>query len=111
MRNHVPTVKMLLERGADIEKKNKEGYPPLALAIAESEVRGGEGAARGRRAHRHDRRARTALTPLMIASSQVSPGEGAIFLPGSTRPIDLARELMQRGRQRQCAIEVRRHAR
>ena len=38
-----------------------------------------------------------ALTPLMIAASQVSPGEGAIFLPGSTRPIDLARELMQKG--------------
>ena len=38
-----------------------------------------------------------ALTPLMIASSQVSPGEGAIFLPGSTRPIDLARELIQMG--------------
>ena len=33
MRNHVPTVKMLLERGADIEKKNKEGYSPLALAL------------------------------------------------------------------------------
>ena len=38
-----------------------------------------------------------ALTPLMIAASQVSPGEGAIFLPGSTRPIDIARELMQKG--------------
>ena len=33
----------------------------------------------------------------MIASSQVLPGEGAIFLPGSTRPIDLARELIQKG--------------
>ena len=27
----------------------------------------------------------------------MSPGEGAIFLPGSTRPIDIARELIQNG--------------
>ena len=36
MRNHVPTVKVLIERGADMEKKNKEGYSPLALALAEA---------------------------------------------------------------------------
>ncbi|MEI9899089.1 MAG: ankyrin repeat domain-containing protein [Hyphomicrobium sp.] len=37
------------------------------------------------------------LTPLMVAASQVSPGEGGIFLPGSTRPLDVARDLIQRG--------------
>jgi ankyrin repeat protein len=37
------------------------------------------------------------LTPLMVAASQVSPGEGAIFLPGSTRPIDIARALIKDG--------------
>jgi ankyrin repeat protein len=33
----------------------------------------------------------------MVAASQVSPGEGGIFLPGSTRPIDIARALITKG--------------
>jgi ankyrin repeat protein len=33
----------------------------------------------------------------MVSASQVGPGEGAVFLPGSTRPIDIARDLIQRG--------------
>lgn len=96
MRNHVPSVKMLLERGADIEEKNKEGYSALALAIAEAKFE----VARvllDAGAHIDTTAGPDALTPLMIASSQVSPGDGAIFLPESTRPIDLARDLIKRG--------------
>ena len=37
------------------------------------------------------------LTPLMIAASQRKPPEGHIFLPGSTKPIDIARGLLERG--------------
>ena len=96
MRNHVPSVKVLLERGADIEKKNAEGYSPLALAIAEAKYEVAKVLLDGG-AHIDSTAGPDALTPLMIASSQVSPGEGAIFLPGSTRPIDLARDLIQRG--------------
>lgn len=96
MRNHVPTVKMLLERGADIEKKNKEGYSPLALALAEAKFEVAK-VLLDAGAHIDTIAGPEELTPLMIAASQVSPGEGAIFLPGSTRPIDLARELMQKG--------------
>lgn len=96
MRNHVPTVKMLLERGADIEKPNKEGYSPLALALAELKFEVAK-VLLDAGAHIDTTAGPEALTPLMIAASQVSPGEGAIFLPGSTRPIDLARELMQKG--------------
>ena len=96
MRNHVPTVKVLLERGADIEKKNKEGYSPLALALAEAKFEVAK-VLLDAGAHIDTIAGPEELTPLMIASSQVLPGEGAIFLPGSTRPIDLARELMQKG--------------
>ena len=95
MRNHVPSVKVLLERGADMEKKNAEGYSPLALAIAEAKYEVAKVLLDGG-AHIDSTAGPDALTPLMIASSQVSPGEGAIFLPGSTRPIDLARDLIQR---------------
>ncbi len=96
MRNHVPTVKALLERGADIERKNTEGYTPLALAIAEAKFEVAKVLLEAG-AHIDAPAGPDALTPLMIASSQVSPGEGAIFLPGSTRPIDIARELIQKG--------------
>lgn len=96
MRNHVPSVKMLLERGADIEEKNKEGYTALALAIAEAKFEVAKVLLESG-AHIDATAGPDALTPLMIASSQVSPGEGAIFLPESTRPIDLARDLIKRG--------------
>jgi ankyrin repeat protein len=37
------------------------------------------------------------LTPLMVAASQSAPAEGAVFLPGSTRPIDIAKGLIDHG--------------
>ena len=37
------------------------------------------------------------LTPLMIIAAQTSPAEGARFLPGSTRPSDIAKGLVERG--------------
>jgi quinoprotein dehydrogenase-associated probable ABC transporter substrate-binding protein len=96
MRNHVPTVKMLLARGAEIERPGGKGYPPLALSIAENKFEVAKalmeaGAAIDNPAGPEG------LTPLMVAASQVSPGEGGIFLPGSTRPLDIARELIKRG--------------
>jgi quinoprotein dehydrogenase-associated probable ABC transporter substrate-binding protein len=96
MRNHVPTVKMLLEHGADIEKAGPQGYPPLALSIAEAKF---EAAKALMEAGADIKRpvGPEGLTPLMVAASQVSPGEGAIFLPGSTRPIDIARALIKEG--------------
>ena len=37
------------------------------------------------------------LTPLMVAAGQTSPAEGAMFLPSSTRPLDIAKGLLERG--------------
>jgi quinoprotein dehydrogenase-associated probable ABC transporter substrate-binding protein len=96
MRKHVPTVKKLLALGADIEKPGAQGYPPLALSIAEAKFEVAkalmEAGADINKPVGPDK-----LTPLMVAASQVSPGEGAIFLPGSTRPIDIARALVENG--------------
>lgn len=96
MRNHVPTVKMLLSRGADIERANGKGYPPLALSIAENKFEVAK-ALMEAGAVIDKPSGPEGLTPLMVAVSQVSPGEGGMFLPGSTRPIDVARELIKRG--------------
>jgi ankyrin repeat protein len=96
MRNHVPTVKMLLQRGADIEKANPQGYPPLALAIAEAKFEAAK-ALMEAGADINKAVGAEGLTPLMVSASQVSPGEGGIFLPGNTRPIDIARALIKAG--------------
>ena len=96
MRDHVPSVKALLEKGADIEEPGPEGYRPLALAIAESKYEAAkalmEGGADVSVASGAD-----GLTPLMLIAAQTGPAEGARFLPGSTRPSDIAKGLVERG--------------
>ena len=37
------------------------------------------------------------LTPLMVAVAQNAPAEGAMFLPSSTRPLEIAKGLIERG--------------
>jgi quinoprotein dehydrogenase-associated probable ABC transporter substrate-binding protein len=96
MRDDVPSIKVLLGKGADIEKPGPEGYPPLAVAIAESKYEAAkalmEAGANVKTADGPDK-----LTPLMIAAGQTSPAEGAVFLPTSTKPIDIAQGLLERG--------------
>jgi ankyrin repeat protein len=96
MRNHVPTIKALLARKADIEKAGPQGYPPLALAIAEAKYDAAV-ALLDSGANVNEPVGPDALTPLMVTASMVSPGEGAVFLPGSIRPIDIAGDLIKRG--------------
>lgn len=96
MRNHVPTVDKLLSRGADIEKAGAQGYPPLALSIAEAKYQVAK-ALLAAGANVNAAVGPDGLTPLMVAASQVAPGDGGVFLPGSTRPIDIAREIIKRG--------------
>ena len=96
MRNHVPTIRALLTRKADIEKNNPQGYPVLALAIAEAKFEAAE-ALLAAGADINKPVGPDQLTPLMVAASQVGPGEGSVFLPGSVRPIDIARALIKAG--------------
>jgi quinoprotein dehydrogenase-associated probable ABC transporter substrate-binding protein len=96
MRDHVPTVKVLLDKGADIEKPNTEGYRPLAIAIGEDKFE----VAKALMDAGADVKAVAGpekLTPLMIVAAQTSPAEGAIFLPSSTRPLDIAKGLVEHG--------------
>jgi ankyrin repeat protein len=96
MRDDVPSVKLLLAKGADMKKPGPEGYPPLAVAIAENKYEAAktlmEAGADVKTPAGPDN-----LTPLMAAAGQTAPAEGAVFLPSSTRPIDIAKGLIEGG--------------
>jgi quinoprotein dehydrogenase-associated probable ABC transporter substrate-binding protein len=96
MRDHVASIKALLEHGADIEKPGEQGFKPLPLAIAEDKYEAAK-ALMEAGADVNSLSGDDQLTPLMIAAGQTSPAEGAMFLPGSTRPTDIARGLLDRG--------------
>jgi ankyrin repeat protein len=96
MRDHVPSVKVLIEHGADMEKPGQEDFKPLPLAIAEDKYESAK-ALMEAGADVNSLSGTDALTPLMIAAGQTSPAEGAMFVPGSTRPTDIAQGLLARG--------------
>lgn len=95
-RDHVPSVQALIAAGADMEKAGPDGYTPLAMAIADDHYEAAkaliDAGADVKKAQGADQ-----LTPLMIAAGQTGPAEGAVFLPDSTRPIDVAKALIDRG--------------
>jgi ankyrin repeat protein len=95
MREAVPALKVLIDAGANIEEPGPEGYRPLALALAESHYEAAKALLEAG-ADPNVASGRESLTPLMIAASQTQPAEGERFLPGSTRPIDIAKELIDR---------------
>jgi ankyrin repeat protein len=96
LRDHVPSVQMLLEGGADIEKPGLGGFRPLALAIEERKYEAAK-ALMEAGADASGASGADALTPLMIVAAQTGPAEGARFIPGSTRPSDIAKGLLAKG--------------
>jgi ankyrin repeat protein len=96
MRDHVPSIKVLIEKGANIEQPGTQGFRPLALAIAENKYESAK-ALMEAGADLSAASGADGLTPLMLIAAQTSPAEGARFLPGSTRPSDIARGLVERG--------------
>ncbi len=95
MRDHVPTIKVLADKGAHLEEPGQQGYRPLALAIAESKYEAAKALMDGG-ADVSVASGDQGLTPLMLVAAQTSPAEGSIFLPGSIRPTDLAKDLLAR---------------
>ena len=92
----MPSIKVLLEHGADIEKPGPEGFRPLPLAIGEDKYEVAKALIEAG-AKVNEPSGAEALTPLMVAAAQSAPAEGAMFLPSSTRPIDIAKALIERG--------------
>ena len=95
-RDHVPSIRTLIKHGANLEEPGLQGVRPLTLALAEQKYEAAkalmEGGADVRKPSGDGE-----LTPLMIVAAQTSPAEGSIFLPGSTRPTDIAKALVDAG--------------
>jgi quinoprotein dehydrogenase-associated probable ABC transporter substrate-binding protein len=96
LRDHVPTVKALLANHADMETPGPEGYRPLAIAIAEDKYETAK-ALMEAGANVNVPAGPDGLTPLMVAVAQNAPAEGTMFVPSSTRPIQIAKLLIERG--------------
>jgi quinoprotein dehydrogenase-associated probable ABC transporter substrate-binding protein len=96
MRDHVASVQALLAGGADIEQPGLGGFRPLALAIEESKYESAKALMEGG-ADVSVASGEGSLTPLMIVAAQTGPAEGARFVPGSTRPSDIAKGLLAKG--------------
>jgi ankyrin repeat protein len=96
MRNDVPSIKLLIAHGADMNAPGPSGTDPLTLAIEERQYEAAksliDAGAKVNVAAGEQR-----LTPMMIAAAETAPTEGAIFVPSSTRPIDIAKALIKRG--------------
>jgi quinoprotein dehydrogenase-associated probable ABC transporter substrate-binding protein len=94
MRNDVPSIKVLLAHGADKDLAGPQGFAPLAFAIEEQDYEAAkvliDAGAKVNVASKDQ-----GLTPLMIAAAETEPAEGAVFLPSSIRPIDIAKALIE----------------
>jgi quinoprotein dehydrogenase-associated probable ABC transporter substrate-binding protein len=96
MRDDVPSIKLLLAHGADKNVRGPEGIDALGLAIEERKYEAAKDLINaGVKVNVPVGEQR--LTPLMITAAENAPAEGAVFVPSSTRPIDVARLLIQRG--------------
>ncbi|ODR98020.1 hypothetical protein AUC68_10965 [Methyloceanibacter methanicus] len=96
MRDHVPSITALIEHGANVEEPGQEDYRPLALALAEKKYESAKALMAGN-ADVSVPSGSQGLTPLMIVAAQTGPAEGSIFLPGSARPTDIAKALVDAG--------------
>jgi quinoprotein dehydrogenase-associated probable ABC transporter substrate-binding protein len=96
MRDHVPSIKALVKHGANLEEPGQDGFRPLALALAEKKYEAAKALMDGG-ADVSISSGNDGLTPLMLVAAQTGPAEGSIFLPGSTRPTDIAKALVAAG--------------
>ncbi|MEM9590458.1 MAG: quinoprotein dehydrogenase-associated putative ABC transporter substrate-binding protein [Pseudomonadota bacterium] len=96
MRDHVPSIATLVKQGADTEVPGQDNFRPLALALAEQKYEAAKALMNGG-ADVSVASGTQNLTPLMIVAAQTGPAEGAMFVPGSVRPTDIAKALVDAG--------------
>ncbi|MDJ0512937.1 MAG: quinoprotein dehydrogenase-associated putative ABC transporter substrate-binding protein [Methyloceanibacter sp.] len=96
MRDHVPSIETLVKQGADTEVPGAQDFRPLALALADKKYEAAKALMNGGADVSIASGAQN-LTPLMVVAAQIGPAEGAMFVPGSVRPTDIAKALIESG--------------
>lgn len=96
IRDDVPSIKVLLAHGANVQARGPQDFDPLALSIEERRYEAAK-ALIDAGAKVNLAVGEQALTPLMIAVAESAPASGAKFIPSSTRPIDIAKALIKNG--------------
>ena len=108
MRDHVPTVKVLLANGADVEEPGPEGFRPLARRHRRGQIRSGQSSDGGRR-----RRKRAGW----CRRTDAADGGGRAERAGRGRDVPAVEHAAARDRQRahrarrrrECQVEIRHH--
>lgn len=95
-RNHVPSVEMLAKKGADLEKPTKEGITPLSWAIGDGKFFAAKALIEAG-ADVNSRSGYEAVTPLMVAATQLPAKTRSGNLVQGPQPVDLARLLIDKG--------------
>lgn len=96
LRNHVPTVKLLAERGADLTAPGYDGVTPLALAISE-DMRWAAQALIEAGAPAGEPFGPEELTPLMLLATQDENATRMDRVSGGPSLVELAQMLVDRG--------------
>lgn len=95
-RNHVPTVEMLAKKGADLNLRNKQGITPLSWAIGDGKYFASK-ALMDAGADVNARSGYEDVTPLMVIATQIAAKTRSGNLAQGPQPLDLARELIDKG--------------
>lgn len=94
--NHVPSIKILTEAGADLEEGLTSGYTPLEMALGDGKFFAAkaliEAGSKVNVSHGSE-----ALTPLMVAATQLQPKQRLRRLSQGPTPLAIAEELIKRG--------------
>ena len=109
MRDHVPSVKALIEHGADKEQPGQDDFKPLPLAIAEDKYEVGQGFDGGRRRREQ---------PVGHRPAYAADDRRGADLARRRRHVPSRQHASHRyragpdrsRRRRQCAVDQRRHA-
>jgi len=95
-RNHVPTVEVLARKGAYLNKRNKQDITPLSWAIGDGKLFAAK-ALIDQGADVNLQSGYEAVTPLMVAATQLAAKTRSGNLAQGPQPLELARALIDKG--------------
>lgn len=94
--NHVPSIALLAEKGADLEKGTDSGYTPLELALGEGKFFAAKALIdAGAKVNVSNNAAK--VTPLMVVATLIQPKQRLNQISLGPTPLVIAEELIKKG--------------